>query len=156
LVSELGEIRAFLKTKLSGDGANDLLSVPQALNLSSNEQHTLACEKANEWLELVVKIEEELADEGFLRLLRIVDSEVYLEKLCSDLKRKSLLSSKYKKQIEECRHSQKSAVSSRNGLQPKLKEFQTACKKQKVYLEKCISKKYNDRPVNIMGQFNFA
>jgi len=145
-----------LKAKSQSAGENELLSVAQALNLSSEEQHTLSCEKCNEWIDVIEQIEQELSNEGFTRLLRIVDSDVYVGKLCADLKRKSLLSSKYKAQINECLKTKKFAIDSRNSLQPKLKEIQVACKKRKVFLEGEISKKYNNRPVNIMGQFNFV
>ena len=155
MISELYEVSSFLKTKSQKVGENELLSVPQTLNLSTQDQQTLSCENCSEWITLVENILKELENEKFLRLLRIVDSEVYLEKLCSDLKRKSLLSTKYKNQISESLKSQKLAVDSRNSLQPKLKEIQVQCKTKKVFLEGEISKKYNGRQVNIMGQFNF-
>jgi len=157
ITSELLEAQAFLTAKIQVETgmAAQILSIPQTMGASDTLQQKLTAENAQKWLGIVKAIQSSMQDETFLRLLRIVDSEVFLDKLCSELKRRSLLSTKYRRQIKESQDAQKSAVTARNAIHPRLKEISAECRSRKLYLEQAISKKYDNRPVNIMGQFNF-
>merc|ERR1712113_890137 len=105
---------------------------------------------------MVKTLQASLTDSEFTKLKRMVESNVYLEKICSEFSKQYALIEKSRKQAIAAENAAELAWKQQQSIYPKIKEIGNECMQRKKYMEEEISKKYNNRPVHIMGQFIFT
>jgi len=90
------------------------------------------------------------------QLYQIVGSERYLDKLTEELTQKRNQIEKYAQLAALMRKKQAEQAQQANKLQPKLDLMTKRTKELQKQVEEDISKRYNDRPVKIMGGISAA
>ncbi|XP_064617573.1 CDK5 regulatory subunit-associated protein 3-like isoform X2 [Liolophura sinensis] len=152
-VDDLSELECFLAQRLVElGGEGDVLSGSHSQSAPASIQVDVT--KVTEMLEAVRAITTELTSVQMHHLMLIRNSPRYVDRLTDTLKQKLQLADKmvfYQKQSVAKRNQ---ALEEQRDLEPKLDVIIQRTKELQKQMQKEISKKYKDRPVNIMGEIN--
>ncbi|KAI8767290.1 CDK5 regulatory subunit-associated protein 3 [Biomphalaria glabrata] len=150
-IDDLLELKAFLTQRLhelthyKGDGSH-MASAPSDIHMNVN--------KVTEMLSKVKDIIDKLTSVQLQHLLLIRDSPRYVDRLKDSLKHKLTLADKMMLSEKEMVATRNEAIQEEKELEPQLDQLKKQTKLLKKQLENEISKKYNDRKVNIIGEIN--
>ncbi|XP_071100814.1 CDK5 regulatory subunit-associated protein 3-like [Haliotis cracherodii] len=152
-INDLLELEAFLTQRLSEMSSEDdvlagsqFQSAPSAIQIDAS--------KVKDMLNKVKGILEQLTSVQMQHLLLIRNSPRYVERLRDSLKQTLTLADKMVFYEKEMVVKRKEALEEQGQLEPKLDTLVSKTKVMQKQMEGEISKKYKDRPVNIMGEIN--
>jgi len=150
-VDDLMELQAFLRQRVSELGnksaqTNHMASAPSSLHIDQGQVEAMLC-KVQDILDKLTSVQME-------HLLLIRDSPRYVERLKDSLKQKLGLADKMVLAEKESAAVRRTAVEEEQALMPVLEELRRSTKALKAQIEDEISKKYDDRKVNITGEIN--
>jgi len=148
ILTEIEELRSFLNSKHDFNKSTTIAML-------SIDYDEISEENFARYISALDEIKCAMEDENFIRLIKIVESPIFLDKLAKTFSSKKNLLDKYSLQMDQARNSSESSQKQSVHLKPKLEELSKKCKEMKIFLEKEISKKYDGRRVNLMGQYNF-
>ncbi|XP_071507330.1 CDK5 regulatory subunit-associated protein 3-like [Diadema antillarum] len=153
-INEILEIQAFLtqrKTEMEGDtdvlSDNQFQTAPQAIQ-SKTLTHVCGM------LELVDTIHGRLTDTKMQHLFLLKGSPKYVDRLTDSLKQKLLLEEKMLASREAVRQKRLDTLEDQRKLEPKIDALVRRTKELQRQIEEDISKRYKNRPVNLMGAIN--
>lgn len=151
-VDDLLELQSFLTQRLhelrhrSSGESSHMTSAPSDLHRSEGDVEVMLCN--------VKKILDQLTTHQMQHLLLIRDSPRYVDRLRDSLRQKLSLADKMALAKREMLGMSQEAVAEERELEPQLELLRKQTKAVKRQLETEISKKYNDRKVNIIGEVN--
>ncbi|CAL1536755.1 unnamed protein product [Lymnaea stagnalis] len=150
-IDDLLELKAFLTQRAhevahdTGD-ASHMSSAPSDIHIDLDKVTTM--------LTKVKDILDKLTSVQMQHLMLIRDSPRYVDRLRDSLKQKLSLADKFVLSEKEMAAAWKEAVDEEKELEPQLELLRKQTKVLKKQLEEEISKKYNERRVNIIGEIN--
>ncbi|PFX23211.1 CDK5 regulatory subunit-associated protein 3-like [Stylophora pistillata] len=154
LIDELLELQGFLRQRLiemKSDSdvlsANQFQSAPQLIQMQSVES-VQSMESA------VTDVLSTLTSMKMHNLFLLKTSPRYLDRLADSLQQKLKVSEKLATSIKVMADKRQAAIIDQRDLEPKLEIIRTKTKELQGQISQEISKKYKDRPVNIMGEIN--
>ncbi|XP_020616313.1 CDK5 regulatory subunit-associated protein 3-like isoform X2 [Orbicella faveolata] len=154
LIDELLELQGFLRQRMmemKSDSdvlsANQFQSAPQLIQMQSVES-VQAMESA------VTDILSTITSMKMHNLFLLKTSPRYLDRLADSLQQKLKVSEKLVASIKTMADKRQAASTEQQDLEPKLEVIRMKTKELQVQIAQEISKKYKNRPVNIMGEIN--
>lgn len=154
LIDELLELQGFLRQRLmemKSDSdvlsANQFQSAPQLIQMQSVES-VQSMESA------VTDVLSTLTSMKMHNLFLLKTSPRYLDRLADSLQQKLKVSEKLVTSIKVMADKRQAATIEQRDLEPKLEIIRTKTKELQEQISQEISKKYKNRPVNIMGEIN--
>ncbi|UYV67249.1 cdk5rap3 [Cordylochernes scorpioides] len=152
LMNELSELESFLEQRLVElKLPTDVLS----LNLFQNAPHlNQNVTDVESMLKAVREVTSSLSTVKLQHLFSICTSPKYVDRLTEGLHHKLSLSAKMVTQAEEAVEKRKQIGQEAQTLQPKLDKMVAQSKQLQKYIQDALSKKYQNRQVNIMGEIN--
>lgn len=154
LIDELLELQGFLRQRLiemKSDSdvlsANQFQSAPQLIQMQSVES-VQSMESA------VTDVLSTLTSMKMHNLFLLKTSPRYLDRLADSLQQKLKVSEKLATSIKVMADKRQAAIIDQRDLEPKLEIIRTKTKELQGQISQEISKKYKNRPVNIMGEIN--
>jgi len=154
LIDELLELQGFLRQRIiemKSDSdvlsANQFQSAPQLVQMQSVES-VQAMESA------VTDILSTITSMKMHNLFLLKTSPRYLDRLADSLQQKLKVSEKLVTSIKTMADKRQAASMEQQDLEPKLEIIRMKTKELQVQIAQEISKKYKNRPVNIMGEIN--
>ncbi|XP_049770734.1 CDK5 regulatory subunit-associated protein 3 [Schistocerca cancellata] len=154
-IDEVMELQAFLKIRLfemrddsvRGVQLTQLQNVPMSVQLQSSET-------VEKMLGQVAEVLSTANDPKIRHLCNIKHSYRYVDRLVEQLQHKLRLAEKMVAQQAAARQKKAEAAEEARALQPKLKLIVEKTKELQKEIQQDISKRYNNRRVNIMGGVN--
>ncbi|GAB6019163.1 CDK5 regulatory subunit associated protein 3 [Chamberlinius hualienensis] len=154
IINDLCELESFLEQRMSEmQLESDLLSMSQFQSAPSTIQ-TQTAEKIIEMVANVRNIFNLLDDVKMKQLLIIKESPRFVDRLVDSLNQYLVRSDKMIRQQENVIKKGRDALEEEETLKPKLSLIIQRTKELQKMIEAEISKKYKNRPVNIMGSVN--
>lgn len=154
LIDELLELQGFLRQRLmemKSDSdvlsANQFQSAPQLIQMQSVES-VQSMESA------VTDVLSTLTSMKMHNLFLLKTSPRYLDRLADSLQQKLKVSEKLVTSIKVMADKRQAATIEQRDLEPKLEIIRTKTRELQEQISQEISKKYKNRPVNIMGEIN--
>ncbi|XP_072026690.1 CDK5 regulatory subunit-associated protein 3-like [Amphiura filiformis] len=153
-INELLELEGFLTQRLNEmkDEA-DILSVNQFQSAPAMLQMKTSKEVAA-MLDLVKDILAIIMDSRTQHLFLIKNSPKYVDRLTETLKEKLTLAEKMVASQQAVREKGENSLEDARALQPKLNTLIDKTRELQRHIEEDISKRYKNRPVNLMGAIN--
>ena len=148
ILTEIEELHSFLNSTHN-------LNKSTTIAMLSIDREEISEDDFARYIRALNDIKNALEDQNFIRLIKIVESPIFLDKLAKTFSSKKNLLDKYSRQMNEANSISESSRKQSVKLRPKLEELSKTCMEMKKFLEQEISKKYGGRRVNLMGQYNF-
>lgn len=153
-IDELVEVQSFLfqrfeELSCTGDilSAKQFQSAPAAIQMQSKEA-------IEEMLSNTSKVISDMTSTKMQNLYRLKSSPHYVDRLADSLHQKLKTANNLLSQARAVIERKESAKQLQISTEPKLKKVVEKTKELKKDVEEEISKKYKNRPVNIMGEIN--
>ncbi|XP_071942675.1 CDK5 regulatory subunit-associated protein 3-like [Antedon mediterranea] len=155
-VNDMLELEFFLRQRLKEMGGDvDIISVNQFQGAPSICQmqtvHDVTC-----MLNLVQDVLSHLRDSTVQHFLMIKSSRRYVDRLADSLKEKLVYEEKMIASKVAVVEKRQASLEEQRKLEPKLDILMAKTRELKQQIEQEISKKYKNRPVNLMGAINAA
>ncbi|XP_071533385.1 CDK5 regulatory subunit-associated protein 3-like isoform X1 [Panulirus ornatus] len=152
-INELHELEGFLGQRLSElETEEKVFSLNKFSNAPPSVQDHTA-QQAREMMCQVKKILSQLYTTKMQHLFLISSSPRYVDRLAESLKSKLAVGEKLAEKQVLAKQRKQDAIEEQQNLTPKLALIIERTKELKSHIEEHISKKYKNRPVNLMGAY---
>jgi len=153
-LNELAEIESFLQQRLIELRRDDDILAANQFQNSSTVLQSADEKKVDSLLHLVLKVKRGLETEKVVQLGLIKANPRSLDRLVEGVSNFSTLSERIRRNRDHIAFKRLEAENENTGIIPQIQTLKVKTKELQKRLEEEISKKYDDRPVNIMGDIN--